>query len=284
MWWRDDVVGGDFGAKMMFTGDSTGVVVMTGSAVLGDARLAVLDAAHGETRFVVEGDAVPVVNDRVAQGVLRMTGDLHIEQLSLHDGSVIDATNLGISSLVFAASNRAGNVYMVAGWGGRAALWDTISGERSVFGTGASGHESVSFSADGRLMATAETDGSVTLWTVSSGPGGLRRLASLITFEDGDWAVVGADGRYDASDPADLEDLAWVMPDAPTEPVPLSVFYRDYYEPQLLPRLLAGETFEEIRSIADLDREQPRVEISVEPAGSSRVNVTVEVSRGRPAA
>ena len=119
------------------------------------------------------------------------------------------------------------------------------------------------------------------LWDLSGGLADLREpLARLITFEDGDWAMVGADGRYDASDPADLEDLAWVMPDAPTEPVPLSVFYRDYYEPQLLPRLLAGETFEEIRSIADLDREQPRVEISVEPAGSSRVNVTVEVSRG----
>ena len=64
------------------------------------------------------------------------------------------------------------------------------------------------------------------LWDVSSGPSGLQRLASLITFADGDWAVVATDGRYDASDPADLEGLNWVLPDEPTKPVPLYVFYR----------------------------------------------------------
>ena len=42
------------------------------------------------------------------------------------------------------------------------------------------------------------------------------------------------------------------MPDAPTKPVPLTIFYREYYEPHLLPRLLAGEEFPPIASIADL--------------------------------
>ena len=114
----------------------------------------------------------------------------------------------------------------------------------------------------------------------AKGPDALEVVAQLITFTDGGWAVVGEDGRYDASDPADLDGLAWVMPDAPTEPVPLSVFYRDYYEPGLLPRLLEGEEFPEIRSIADLDRKQPHLEIvSVEPNETGRVSVTVEVRK-----
>ena len=113
---------------------------------------------------------------------------------------------------------------------------------------------------------------------MSNGTTGLRRLARLITFEDNGWAVVAPDGRYDASDPADLEGLSWVMPDAPTKPVPLTIFYREYYEPHLLPRLLAGEEFSPIASIAELDRTQSQVTIAgIETAGDNSVNVAVEV-------
>ena len=182
--------------------------------------------------------------------------------------------------IAFAGSTADGSMYLVADGDGHVLLWDTKSGERVVFESSAVGTESVAFSPDGRVLAMAETDGSVVFWDVSSGPRGVRRLASLVTFEDGGWAVVGEDGRYDASDPGDLKGLAWVMPDAPTEPVPLSVFYRDYYEPGMLRRLLAGEWFPEIKSITDLDREQPHVEIvAVEPGEHGRVSVTVEVSR-----
>ena len=287
MWRRDDFL--DPGryethaVRLMPTVDDTGhtgVVVTTG-----DDRLLVLDVVDGERRLMLENDdsgvSVPVIDEDVARGVLRMTDDYRIERLSMQDGSVIESATLGITSLEYAVSDRTGNVYLVADGYGQVVLWDRNFGTHTVFASEAVGPESVSFSPDGRVLAIVETDGIVGLWDVSRGPAGLQRLARLITFADGDWAVVGEDGRYDASDPADLEGLAWVMPDAPTEPVPLSVFYRDYYEPRLLPRLLAGETFPEIRSIANLDRKQPRVEItSIEPAGPNRVNVTVEVRKG----
>jgi len=92
--------------------------------------------------------------------------------------------------------------------------------------------------------------------------------------------VIADDGRYDASDPGDLPGLSWVMPDAPTEPVPVSIFFREYYEPGLLSRLLAGEALPPVPSIIDLDREQPRVEISaIVPTDAGRVNVTVDVNK-----
>lgn len=188
--------------------------------------------------------------------------------------------NLGINGVEFVVSNRSRNAYMVVDGGGQAMLWDTTSGERTAFETRAVGPEGIAFSPNGRLLAIVEPDRTVNPWDVSNGPVGLRRLARLITFADGNWAVVAEDGRYDASDPADLDGLAWVMPEAPTKPVPLSVFFRDYYEPRLLPRLLAGEVFPPSDSLNDLDRTQPRVEIVVvEPAEAGHVNVTVKVRK-----
>ena len=255
-----------------------------------DGNLFVLEADTGETRFVLQNSlwrpVIPVISDGVAQDVLRLNDSLQVERVSLVGGSVVGATNLGISSLAFAVSHRDdksdrdGNAYLVADGNGQMVLWDTKSDERAMFESSAIGPESVAFSPDGRVLAVAETDGTVSLWDVSNGPGSLQPLASLITFADGSWAVVGADGRYDASDPADLEGLNWVLPDAPTKPVPLAVFYRDYYEPRLLPRLLAGESFDEIESVSERDRKQPRVEVlDVEASEPGRVNVTVEVKR-----
>ena len=210
-----------------------------------------------------------------------MAGPL-VERVGLDEGAIIAKENIGVSTLEFAVSNSDGTLYLVSDGFGRVVLWDTESDSHAVFDSDAQSRNAVAFSSDGRVLATVEADGTVMLWDVSGGTSGLRQLASLVTFADGDWAVVGEDGRYDASDPADLDGLAWVMPGAPTEPVPLSVFYRDYYEPGLLRRLLEGEEFLEIKSIADLDREQPHLEIlSVEPNETGRVNVTVEVSKGQ---
>ena len=250
-----------------------------------DGQMIVLETETGDTRFLLEnthwGPVIPVLHDGLVRDILHLNRSLDVERISLTDGSVIDATDLGISSLVFALSNHDGSVYLVADGNGQVALWDVKSGERSILKSSAVGTESTAFSADGRVLATAETDGSVTLWDMSNGTGGVDRMASLVTFEDGDWAVAATDGRYDASDPADFEGLAWVMPDAPNEPVPLSVFYREYYEPRLLPRLLAGESFPEIKSIADRDRKQPHVDIvAVNGNNTGWVNVTVEVVRG----
>ena len=289
LWLRGDLVGSIYhrseAMELMLAKDDSSVVVMVGDHIFEEnARVLVLDATDGRTRFILRNffsePVVPVVNDGVAQDLLRLNNDLRIEQISLWDGSINDSMNLGISSLAFAVSSRDGTVYLVGDGDGQVVLWDTKNDERTVFESEATGPESVGFSPNGRVLAIAETDGTVALWDVAGGPTNLRRLAQLVTFADGDWAVVGADGRYDASDPADLEGLNWVLPDAPTKPVPLAVYYRDYYEPRLLPRLLEGEELPPIASITDLDRRQPHVRIiGVEPTEDRHVNVTIEVKR-----
>ena len=280
LWLRDDIdIDSDFDGVQIFTADQTGVVVKA----LGD-RLLVLDSETGKTRFSLQNrddwlnDTVPVYSEIGIQGILRETNNELVERLSLHDGSVLDTANLDILWLNFVVSDRDGDLYLVIA--DSVILWDIASGNNVlVEADPIYGPESVTFSPDGELMAIAERDGTLSLWDVSNGPAGLRRVAQLVTFRNGDWAVVAPDGRYDASDPSDFDGLSWVTPDAPTKPVPLTIFYREYYEPHLLPRLLAGEEFPPIASIAELDRTQPQVTIAgIESAGANRVNVSVEVS------
>ena len=209
-------------------------------------------------------------------------GGSGLERFSMHNGSIANTANIDASSLWIAVSNRTENMWLIADHDDNIVLWNANSGKGQTLAASLTYEESVAFSPNGRLLAIAETDGTVSLWDVSRGPTNLRLLARLITFVNGDWAVVAPDGRYDASNPADLDGLSWVMPDAPTKPVPLAIFYREYYEPGLLPRLLAGEAFPPIASIADLDRTQPLVEIiAIEPGGASHVNVSVEVKESR---
>ena len=57
------------------------------------------------------------------------------------------------------------------------------------------------------------------------------------------WVAAAPDGRFDASNlDADLP-LHWIVADRPVSPLPLEIFMKDYFEPRLLPRLLAGEEF-----------------------------------------
>lgn len=106
-------------------------------------------------------------------------------------------------------------------------------------------------------------------------------LARLYMFFDGTWVVVGADGRFDSNNLIDGGHLHWVMPDRPMQAWPIEMFMREYFEPRLLPRLMAGESFPPVRNIAELNRAGPVIRsIDVRPAedASGRVNVAVRVS------
>jgi uncharacterized caspase-like protein len=75
------------------------------------------------------------------------------------------------------------------------------------------------------------------------------------------------------------------MPDDPLTPLPLEIFMRDYYEPRLLPRLMAlaqaGEKLEALPRLDQLNRAQPKVaikEVHVVDEKQGVVDVTLEVS------
>src|SRR5262249_2844125 len=102
--------------------------------------------------------------------------------------------------------------------------------------------EECSLLGDGKhLLARTETETS--LWSLPTG----KRVARLFFFGDGTWVVMAPDGRFDTNRPERAIPLHWVLPERPLHPLPLEVLMRDYYEPRLLSRILAGERFRAVR-------------------------------------
>ncbi len=144
-----------------------------------------------------------------------------------------------------------------------------------------SGHSdrvnSVIFSKDGDTLFSASADGTIKLWRTNTG----ELLITLISFDEDSWVVLTPDGRFDTNSLDENNDLHWIMPDAPFKPLPVEIFIREYYQPRLLPRLLAGEKFPSIRSVAELNRVQPKVEIVdviQDSDQSDNVSVIIEIA------
>jgi hypothetical protein len=125
--------------------------------------------------------------------------------------------------------------------------------------------EALAFSPNGPVLATGSAD-VIRLWDLDTG----QEICRLISSDIDKWAVVDSEDRFDASDLEAVEGLHWIMPDDPLMPLSIEIFMRDYYEPRLLPRLLAGENLPSIRDLYSLNRVQPEVSIdSVELQGTT---------------
>lgn len=146
--------------------------------------------------------------------------------------------------------------------------------------------DSVAFTPDGRTIISNIGGTDIKFWDVDTG----NELARLISFGESEWVTVTPDGRFDINKNLDsIDGLHWIVPDDPMKPVPLDVFMRDYYEPQLLPRLLrcnadntCDKEFKPLPNIAELNRVQPEVrivEVSL-PDANRKVKVTVEAAKG----
>jgi len=277
-WRRNDV---PYTKRLAFSVD--GAVAI---ALLQDNSVVATDTATGQARYALQNDALrdvpirPVWSSTGVHAIVRLSQDAKFERLNAQSGAVIDSHNLGLRSLRFVVADPAGAQWLLVGTHGRSLLWDQVSDKRHLLNADPQTPDAVAFSPDGKLLALAKTDGTVDLWQTGESATAPRRVAGLVTLADGDWAVVDASGRYDASDPGDLEGLAWVLDDAPTLPLPLALFFREYYEPRLLPRLLAHESLQPITSLADIDRTQPQVRVTsvanANQVGQADVTVTID--------
>jgi hypothetical protein len=106
---------------------------------------------------------------------------------------------------------------------------------------------------------------------------------------DEGWAVVAPNGRFDTSELDKESPLYWIVDDRPLKPLPAEIFMRDYYEPRLLPRLLACESaeskdpdacekaFKPVGDLSRLNRIQPDVKILEVRRGASADEAIVKV-------
>ncbi len=109
-----------------------------------------------------------------------------------------------------------------------------------------------------------------------------KELCRLVTLADGHWVVVDPGGRFDTDDLEEVHGLHWIRSSDPLKPLPVEAFMKDYYEPDLLRRILAGEQLAAVESLATVNVDTPRVvirDISPDSQNTERLAVTVEVTR-----
>lgn len=162
--------------------------------------------------------------------------------------------------------------------GGLAVLWKVESGRRLHT---LSGHQAgitfIAFSPDHRFLITTGNDATARLWNPRTGV----EICRLISLKDGTWVVMAPDGRFDTNRLDEIPGLHWVMPDDPLTSLAPEIFLRDYYEPGLLPRLLAGDPFRPVPPLIDLNRAQPEVRItrvSPRPGVPDEAVIDIEVA------
>nr|WP_319484894.1 hypothetical protein [uncultured Cohaesibacter sp.] len=239
-----------------FSVDGTKILVFEAR---GGDHVIVLDSASGKKITVVQN--ARLVKTKVGTaGILSLADETTFSLLDDAGNALsgpIARLNIGEPEALMDAPT---GLILLLGREGRNLLWDTRGGENRVqmINSINPGGAGVAFSADGNILALTETTGLVSLWRVED----CKKIASLATLIDGGWAVIGNDGRYDASDPGDFPALGWVMPDEPEHVLPIELFYREYYEPTLLSRLLNGQEFPELPKLSDMNRLQPQLHIA----------------------
>ncbi len=136
-----------------------------------------------------------------------------------------------------------------------------------------SGHtdavNSVAFSPDGAWLATGSEDGSTRIWDAATG----EQAATLVSTTDTrDWLVTSPDGLFDGS-PAAWQQIVWRFNQETRSVAPVEAFFNEFFYPDLLADILAGRRPRAARAIAQIDRRQPVVKISL--AGATDVNAPV---------
>jgi hypothetical protein len=99
-----------------------------------------------------------------------------------------------------------------------------------------------------------------------------KPIAELIALPSGAFTVQTPFGTYDTSGRPDAAQTNWLFPDAPMTSLPIEIFMRDYFEPNLLRRRLdctlpdsCAKVFRPAPDLASLNRTLPFVRISAVP-------------------
>jgi uncharacterized caspase-like protein len=220
-------------------------------------------------------DLIPVHHENIVNYLIGTSPDGYLQVFDISQQKIINQTKVGNAQAVYAIEGKQGEIYIANRLGqvtriqpGDLDDWPLVTLDQSP--------TQMILSHDERLLSILLADGSIMLVDLATE----KSLGRLVEFIDGSWAVLAADGRYDAENPGDTPGLSWVMADAPYIPRPIEIFMSEYYEPRLLPRLLSGEKFPPITAIEDLNRKQPEVEItSIQPEDlGDTVSVSVKVA------
>jgi WD40 repeat protein len=223
------------------------------------------------------------------------------------------------------AMARVGNEEKVAKVADDIRLYDVASGAEKSRLVGHQGAlQSLSFSSDGRRLASGSADKTVEVWDVNTGrrmltPGapldmdtyaafvpnkqlvaGVSRglthlwdttsgelLATMTSVEStNEWLVATPDGLFDGS-PTAWQLLLWRFSQHTADVLPVEAYFSDFFYPNLLVDIYAGERPRSQSQIEYKDRRQPALKISLPDvvgglATSRAVKVRIEVEEAPP--
>jgi WD40 repeat protein len=122
---------------------------------------------------------------------------------------------------------------------------------------------SLTFSPEGSFLVGLGVNNDKYIWDASSG----EKLATLVNFSGAygrggdDWLVVAPDGLFDGS-PAAWNQILWQFGGNTFDVNPAETFFNDFYYPGLLAEIMAGKKPRAPRTVAQLDRRQPELELT----------------------
>ena len=212
-------------------------------------------------RFVLTGEILWsakefIVNDK--QDGVSENSSLDAWQCELEeilDGHHVDGEEFVlVETIEFSADGR---WIISGGLDGVAQIFDPITKQKHQF----LGHHApvtaVSMSSDNQWLLTGSKDSSARLWDSKTG----EEAGRLYIFTDGTWLVVDKENRFDTNNLEDLRGVSWVMPDEPFKPLPVEIFMKNFYEPQLLSKILSQAPLQDVPDLSKLNRLIPVVQI-----------------------
>lgn len=123
---------------------------------------------------------------------------------------------------------------------------------------------------DNRILTVDLTDG-IVIWDAKT----LKRLGSLVQMRDGTWLVMDTEGRYDATDPNDVNGALYVMEwEGGLEALDVAQFKGFFWDPGLLQKLLgtSKEKKRDVPSLASL-KLYPEASLKLDEKGSVTIGL-----------
>ena len=165
-------------------------------------------------------------------------------------------------------------------WSTRVYVFDPVDPKKVTTIKTSESVGSIEFSEDGKRLLTTDSCDGLVVWELPGTIGeDAKRMGSFVQMKsetESVWLATDKDGRYDATDPADVSGAHYVLEwSGGLETIAVEQLKSQFYEPGLLAKLLGLDT-EPARDVPSLDALKLYPSLDVTKARSGALRVTVE--------